>query len=314
MKNTQAFFTSQRLVLCLAAALGSAPCLAQDISAPPPTGKAQGLQITPVLLQSSQSGANALGLDYSWKRSRSLESSQGNTLEFPKRLAGITLGAAMWELVAQGSLTSSTTNASRPPQSLDATAAYELRSMPIYARVGLTGRLETTQDLDKRQSQFGLSGLLAKSNALSLGDTVSVLALYGTVQPDKDVERKALLGQLSRYVRWNLEATYTMPLMRPSEAKDDPIWRKPRSLELGYRHWQEVAAPYALRSAGLDRQHLGYLRLKLDGDYFIQFSKGRQPFDQKSQRAIKLGWELNLSHSTHPNAHGLPALPALASS
>ncbi len=314
MENTQAFFTSQRLVLCLAVALGSAPCLAQDSSAPRPTDKPQGLQITPVLLQSSQSGANALGLDYSWKRSGSLESSQGNTLDLPFGMDGIPLGAAMWELVAQGSLTSSTSNASRPPQSLDATAAYELRSIPIYAHVGLTGRLETTQDLDKRQSQFGLSGLLAKFNALTLGDTVSVLTMYGTVLPDKDVERKALLGQLSRYERWNLEAIYTMPLMRASEAKDDPIWRKPRFLELGYRHWQEVAAPYALRSAGLDRQRLGYLRLKLDGDYFIQFSKGRQPFDQKSQRAIMLGWVLNLSHSTHPGAHGLQALPVLASS
>jgi hypothetical protein len=278
-------------------ALGSAPCLAQDSSAPRPKDKPHRLQITPVLLQSSQSGANALGLDYSWKRSGSLESSQGNTLDFPDTLEGIPLGHAMWELDAQGSLTGSSSNASRPRQGLDATAAYELTSKPIYARVGLTGRLETTQDLDKRQSQFGLSGLLAKSNALTLGDTVSVLALYGTVQPDKDEERKTLLGQLSRYERWNLEATYSMPLMRASEAKDDPIWRKPRSLELGYRHWQEVDAPYALRSAGMDRQRLGYLRLKLDGDYFIQFSKGRQPFDQKSQRAIKLGWELKLSLS-----------------
>jgi len=313
MTHTHPLARPRALVLCLAAALSALPVQAQDGSAPP-SNKPQGLQITPVLVQASQSGAAALGLDYQWRHSRWLDSSRGNTQEFPDGLDGHVLGAAMWELAALGSLTSASNKASRPPQSLDATAAYVLRSLSGYARVGLTARLETTQDLDKRQSQFGLSGVLAKSSALMPGDTASVLAVYGTVQPDKDVERQALLGHLRRYERWNLEATYNMPLMRTSETSDDPVWRKPRSLELGYRHWQEVDAPSALRSARLDRQRLGFVRLDFDGGYFIEYAKGRQPFDQKSQRAIKLGWSLKLSHSTHSAAQSLACCLPIATS
>lgn len=311
MKRPNFKLNPLRTALSAVTAFAALACQAQNGPASPSTSSE--LRLMPALVQSSQSGASALGLDYAWTYLRRLESGQVSLRDLPS-LDGVFLHAAVLALDARGSLSSAPSDLVRPLQSFDATAAYELRSKPIYARVGLTGRLETTQDLDKRQSQFGLSGLLAKSNALTLGDTVSVLTLYGTVQPDKDEERKTLLGQLSRYERWTLEATYSMPLMRASEAKDDPIWRKPRSLELGYRHWQEVDAPYALRSAGLDRQRLGYLRLNLDGDYFIQFSKGRQPFDQKSQRAIKLGWELKLSHSTHPGAHELEASPPFANS
>ncbi len=305
MKRPSFNLNPLRTALSAVAAFAALACQAQDGPASPSTGSE--LRLMPALVQSSQSGASALGLDYAWTYLRSLESGQVSLLDL-RNGDGSSRHGAILALDARGSLSSASTDQLRPLQRLDATAAYELRSKPIYASVGLTGRLETTQDLDKRQSQFGLSGVLAKFNALTLGDTVSVLTMYGTVQPDKDEERKALLGQLSRYERWNLEATYSMPLMRASEAKDDPIWRKPRSLELGYRHWQEVDAPYALRSAGMDRQRLGYLRLNLDGDYFIQFSKGRQPFDQKSQRAIKLGWELKLSLSPPPGAEAQTVL------
>lgn len=311
MANTNSRSNSLRTALCLVTAFAALPSLAQEEAMPTTPAPKQGLRLSPVLVQSSQSGANSLGLDFAWAPLWRLESSQGGSRDFPPTLDGVYLHAAVFALDARGSLTSASSDKSHPPQSLDATAAYELRSKPVYARVGLTARVETDQNLDRRQSQFGLSALASKSSAFTLGDTLSVLTLYGTVQPDKDVERKALLGQLSRYERWNLDATYTVPLMRKSERPEDPVWRKTRSLELGYRHWQELSPPLALRGSGLDRQRLGYLRLNLDGDYFIQYSRGRQPFDQQGQRAIKLGWEMKLSHSTlSPTPGSAPSTPA----
>lgn len=313
MTNTHFLSKSLRAALCLAASFVTLSSQAQveEKPAASPSDQKPGLQLWPVLLQSSQSGANALGLDYKWSRDWQFQSSQaGGGPQFPE-LAARSMPKALLSLNAEGSLSMAPSDQSRPPQKLDATAGYELGSKPAYAHIGLTARVETVQKLDRRQSQFGLSGLVAKSNALTLGDTLSVRTLYGTVQPDKDAERKALLGALSRYQRWDLEARYTLPLMRKSERPEDPVWLKLRKLELVYRHWQELSPPLTLRGSGLERQRLGALRLTLDGDYFIQYARGRQPFDLQGQRAIKLGWEMKLSHSTlSPMPGSAPSTPA----
>lgn len=149
-------------------------------------------------------------------------------------------------------------------------------------------KYEADQNLDNRQSVYGLhgtvfeAGLLRKSGAF---DYVALDANFGRVDPRKDLERQAVLGtsDLSGYYRWDVEFLYVFPLTG-----------KLRALEFNFRYFREVDAPQAIRAANLHEHKLRTFRLGLTTELFIAYSKGNLPFDKSSDKIFEIGWSQNL--------------------
>ena len=279
--------------LCVAACvLVSAAARAADSPGPASNTPREGFHVQPVLGQSNQGGGQSLGIDYDFSKVVRWETASRDWPQSDSK--GQSLSQSVIGLRGRGSLNSGSQAVLSDPHVWDITAAQEFQSLPIYALVGLSAQVQAAQNLERRQSIWGLNGLVAKGSFLTKGDTASMQVMYGLVNPDKDPQRLALLGHLESFKRWNLESRYELPFTRQGEKADDPVWQKPRSLEFGYRHSQEVGAPSLVQAAGLDRHRLGYVRLSLEGGYFIQYAQGRQAFDTASARSVKVGWSMQL--------------------
>jgi hypothetical protein len=296
----------------VACVLASGPVRAADISGLASNIPAEGIHLKPVVVQSSQGGGQSLGIDYDL--SKVVRGDIASSIWPSSESKGQFLSQSVIGLKGRGSLNSGTQGVHAEAHEWDITAAQEFQSLPIYVLVGLSAQVQAAQNLDRRHTLWGMRGLVAKASFLTPGDTASMRMLYSTVKPEKDPQRLALLGHLESFKRWNLESRYELPVMRKGEKSDDPVWQKLRNLEFGYRHSQEIGAPSLVRAAGLVQHRMGYVRLSLAGDYFIQYAQGRQAFDPASGRSVKVGWELKLSHSTHPGAHELEASPPFANS
>lgn len=240
------------------------------------------LSIKPVAIDTGSSTGLSLGLDYDfvgkyqfWTTSTGKDSAEIGLDDLNQ-----TFRSGQLDLRARGTLASS--KEKNPNKLLDfaANGVLKLNAPGYWAKLGGTLTFETDQGFDNKQRMFGLTGTVSKVGSLMPGDAGSVIANYGTVNPTKDETRKKLVGSLNSFRRWDLEVSYSIPVNK----------QKVRSIDFDYRHYQEVGAPAQIKAAGLDRNRLGIIRVNLDQDFFVQYSKGSLPFDQKSARAVKIGW------------------------
>jgi hypothetical protein len=165
-----------------------------------------------------------------------------------------------------------------------ATSLLVINTLPAYYRLGAVLTYETDQSRENKQTMYGLAGSTTKMNLFRQGDGITLMGNYGVIDPTKDTEREKVLASLDTYKRWNIEASYIIPIHH----------EKVRSIEFNYRHYQEVSAPAAVKAAGLDRNRLALLRINLAKEFFIEYSAGSLPFDQKEVRAVKVGWSILL--------------------
>lgn len=248
------------------------------------TEKPYSLDFKPVLLDTGSSAGTSLGLDYDFTGKYEFWSSStgGGRPTISLDELDKTFHKGQLDLRARGTLAASAEK--NPNKLLDFGAALvlKLNAQNHFARLGGTLAFETDQGFDHKQTMFGLTTTVSKVRWFIPGDAGSLIANFGTVDPSKNKERQALLGNLNSFRRWDVEVSYSIPIRNP----------KVRSVDFDYRHYQEVSAPSQIRSAGLDRNRLGLVRVNLDQDFFLQYSRGSLPFDQKSERTIKLGWSM----------------------
>jgi hypothetical protein len=275
-----------------AAVLGAQLASAQSAAAPSdnasgPTRaseKRYSLDFKPVVLDKGSSSGTALGLDYDLKANYPFLTSQTGAGNEVVRLEELdkTFTAGQLDLRARGSLASSKDK--NPNKLLDflADGVLVVDSAFAYYKAGARFAYETDQGFDNKQHLFGIAASASKVRILIPGDAGSAQLGFGSVVPDKNEERKKLLGSLSTFKRWDAELSYSIPIRNKAL----------RSIDFDYRHYQEVNAPDAIKAAGMDRNRLGLVRANLDHDFFLQYSRGSLPFDQKSERAVKLGWSM----------------------
>jgi hypothetical protein len=194
------------------------------------------------------------------------------------------LHSGLFTLKGKGTVTAS--KDSNPNKLLDLAAELAIHRSGGgigSTRFGAMGSFETDQSLDHKQSMYGVAASHTYGY-FGLGIT------YGEVKPNKDEDRQKLVGNLDKFKRWNVELAFSMPIGNPFEKADSASFVKLRSIEAGYRHYQEVGAAAAIKAAGKDRNRLGVVRVNFEGDYFLQYAKGSLPFDVRGDRSWQVGW------------------------
>jgi hypothetical protein len=177
------------------------------------------------------------------------------------------------------------------------------RASTLMFGIGGQAKYETDQSFDNKQFVFGLKGTFthlagctpAKGEASCMPklDFLGLSVGFQRVNPATDTARETALAgaPLENYQRWEFEGFYKYNL--PND------WNYLSDVELNYRHFQELSAPAAVRTAGLDRHRLGLIRVNfaLGGKgalattpkMFVQYSRGSLPFDTTKERAVKIG-------------------------
>lgn len=241
------------------------------------------MSIKPVLIDSADKTGASLGIDYDIDYLRTLgargRTSAGQpTVSAEEAEVVITEGEIAARL--RGTLASS--KEKNPNKFVDLSAAgyYVISKIEIWSRLGGGLTYETDQGFDNKQYSFGLNAAASKVTIIKNGDSGSIFLNVARVNPTSDTARKTAEGKLEPFNRWNFETSYTLNTNQ----------NKLRSIDLNYRHYQEISPSSAIKVAGLDRKRIGLVRFNLDQDFFVQYSRGSLPFDQKSVRAVKIGW------------------------
>lgn len=274
--------TPATLFLLLAALPGAAALAADE--AP---GKPIAATFKPVLLDAGNSQGSTLGLDYDVYGKVRFGRAGNTSVDSPTISDSdvnvvIRTGEALFR--ARGTVASSKERNPNKLLDFSGSVVWRVDAPAYYLRLGGLLTYETDQGFDDKQSSYALTGSVSKVGSLVAGDAGSLILAWGKVNPTQDKVRQQLLGSMDSFKRWNLEASYSIPVNL----------QKFRSLDFNYRHYQEVGAPDAIHTAGLDRNRLALVRANFDQDFFLQYSRGSLPFDQKSARTVKMGWSFKL--------------------
>lgn len=245
------------------------------------------LTIRPALIEGADSKGATLGVNYELNKKFVFlkdEKTGVDSVVVPDGSEDTPLQSGLFTLKGQGTVT--TSKDSNPNKLLDLAAelAFHRSGGGLGSiHLGAVGAFETDQSFDHKQSLYGITA----SHTIGY---FGVGLTYGEVKPYKDAERQKLVGKLDKFKRWNVELAFSMPVSNPFEKGDSASFVKLRSIEAGYRHYQEVSAPTAIRVAGKDRNRLGLVRVNFDGDFFLQYAKGSLLFDKKGDRSWQVGW------------------------
>lgn len=182
----------------------------------------------------------------------------------------------------------------------------------ISAKTGWEG----SQDFSKSQWTYGVQAtlsaksysdknILSKLNILDypfaliryLTGTDSKLQPYGAtlpivivgidmVDPAKDSARKNILANDKQYARFRFEAGFRTLIASFNQM--------PLHFNAAYRFFNELNAPAAIKTAGLNQY--SYFTCSVTGadTYFFSYSYGKLPFDRKKNAIYELGFKFKL--------------------
>lgn len=254
-----------------------------------------GLHFKPVFLDSKNNEGGTVAVEYTYKRDwkRVIESPEPDETDYEFDAVRERLFVA--EVRGSGTIAA---NAKRNPNKfLDLGIDWSYQpDLGPQSILGVGGRIKAEADQSFDNKQFAYLLQLSSHTNDPLGPKGWLWAYlnFGRIDPKGDEARKTALGGsgLSAYNRWDVEAIYHYYL-RGSLGGTNL-----KSLEVQYRHFQEVGAPGAVKAAGLDRHRLGTVRLNMANGLFVAYSKGSLPFDKQSDRAVKVGWSYQLGKGT----------------
>lgn len=155
----------------------------------------------------------------------------------------------------------------------------------VFAKSAFGAAYAREQGGGKSESRWELSQGLGKIfPSLNYAQVLSRLA-FANVSPTKDTARQKVVGSSLRdYRRWDGEIVVIVPVQRGLIQK----------IELNHREFREVSAPYAVKSAGLDKFKLSTVYVGLDKGLFVAFSRGGLPADREGSRVFQVGWSTNI--------------------
>jgi hypothetical protein len=244
------------------------------------------LTVKPVLLDGHNGSGATLALDYKLEYQRSSSGAGDDTGRDTFSFDKVGLWDRVLEVRGQGTLAVSSERNPNKLLDLALHTRYDRLGDGWRAGLGFQFKAETDQSFDDRQFAWGLQLRSSYNNPFDLNGWAIAYLNLARIQPNSDKARAAALmtQDLDGFRRWDAEIIWHKDLGLKLGKLDI------RALEVQYRHYQEVSAPAAIRAAHLDRHRLGTVRLNIDGDKFIAYSRGSLPFDRKSDRAIKVGW------------------------
>jgi hypothetical protein len=223
-----------------------------------------------------------------------------------------------------GELTDRASEFTGTPEELDASPVWkeiESRvnaqlSTQYFWRASGNFSLESNQDFTKRQYAYGFlaSGVIRAWNPKSAWADFNVfdwpfaglryltgadasfqpsghalpLLLVGLeqVDPEKNTDRLAIDPDKSAYGRWRGELAMKTKVARVG---GQDVWAFG-----SYRVFRELSPSAAIRNSGLARFEYWAVGLEMENGLGITYSKGKLPFDRKSEQVFDLGYKLNL--------------------
>jgi hypothetical protein len=243
--------------------------------------------LRPVAIDRTDQPGATLGLGYRIDYLKSLggggQTSKGEPVVSDKD-ADVVLRDGQLAARLRGTFTA--TRQKNPHKLIDLTGSwqYAISTRPARYYVGADLAFETDQSFENKQFALGLTGAVTKGGIVHASDAGTVILSLARVDPRDVTAREEVEGSLRAFNRWNLEASYSVGVSH----------RMLRSIDFDYRHYQELSPSRAIRAAGLDRNRQGLVRLNLDRDFFVQYSRGSLPFDQRAVRAVTMGWSMKL--------------------
>lgn len=183
----------------------------------------------------------------------------------------------------------------------------------LHLWLGLIGTLESDQKFDKRQGTYGGQFTIRYRPAdASLANTLNPLdwpflllrrasgherttaspdafptirLALERVNPAKDPDREAILGNKEDYNRGNFELAMSTPAAK--------LQGKQVKFEWSWRYFKELSPDPAIRAAGLDRFQYSALSLRLDAGWRLTYARGRLPLDRQSDKVWELGYQVS---------------------
>ena len=106
------------------------------------------------------------------------------------------------------------------------------------------------------------------------------------VVPAKDSLRKAVTGELNPFSRLRFEAEFKTEAAR---VDGQAVY-----FTADYRWYNELNASTAIKAAGMAKFNYFVAALEASNGFFVSYSTGQLPFDQKSSQVYALGFKYNL--------------------
>ena len=152
-------------------------------------------------------------------------------------------------------------------------------------KTAVGGSFAKRQDSDSQETAWEISetvGVIFPRLGYSQAFVRTVLAY---VNPSNNKAREKALGtEAENFKRLEIEAFLNVPINRGML----------RKVELRHLLFSELAPPEKIKDAGLNKARLSSVYLALDNDFFIAYTRGNVPEDQKSKAVLTLGWSTNI--------------------
>ena len=138
---------------------------------------------------------------------------------------------------------------------------------------------------------FALIRLLTQTNShFSVSGVAIPSVLFGLdyVVPTNDSLRQAVTGALDPFTRVRFEASFKT---EAAKVAGQVFW-----FSADYRWYHQLGAPQAIVSAHINNFSFFTCNLAASNGFFVSYSTGQLPFDQKSANVYGLGFKYNLGN------------------
>jgi hypothetical protein len=106
------------------------------------------------------------------------------------------------------------------------------------------------------------------------------------VVPTNDTTRKRIVGNLNPYPRFNIETSFRSLVSR--------INKEFIYFNADLRFYNEINAPHSIKAANLNKFMYFVMNLESTTGFYISYSTGKLPFDQKSSQVYSIGFTYKL--------------------
>jgi len=239
--------------------------------------------LKPVLLDSESSNSTILGLEYLYEGSKTINS---GLTEIDSEDASDeidpdeTINIVDIEYFLKGTVTSRSDK--NPKSFLDSklSISYLWSDSFSFKSKAFVG-YESDQSFDDKQLKYGLSTSMAKIDVFRPNNILAFSLNIDQVDPIKDEAREAVLGEdLETYNRIDLEFLYIYNLG----------FKNVDTLEFGYRYFREINAKELIKQENLDIFKTATYRIGFKRNFYVAYSTGELPFNQKDNRIYEIGF------------------------
>ena len=164
---------------------------------------------------------------------------------------------------------------------------YEFFRIKDSIDISAQAAIEGNQNYDETHNVYTGQVLAYHAFTDDMTTYLEGLLAYGQVDAAKDGARKALTSK-TKYDRGNAEIYLNIGLPHRD------VQYSPIAVGFNFRYFKEINAPVAVTDAKQDEFQYGGIHLKFEKGFYLAYTAGKLPFDQKSDKIFSIGFSQNL--------------------